>query len=135
MSRLQAYLNEEYIGRFKQYKTYGKISCEVFKNPSIRELKGYKNFRFIADNRKKDLYVFDYRLLHAVASEILGLKGYKGKNFFCGVAVLKNGKYEGFSSDTIDLTLTIDEFMTKWGWVEKLISIKPFIELRLGYKE
>lgn len=66
------YFNNELKEDFVTSVKPGKITFEIFKNPTEKEIKELdKYMRVIIDIKNKDIYFFSYKLLHLTASKEL----------------------------------------------------------------
>ena len=142
MSRLQRYLNEEWI------KVYRK-KFEILENPSkeeIREIAGNNEVRFSADKSTKTLYVWDEG--EAIHNDVWNKFIGKGrdfdstsfKEFIHGMAEFKRGKWMMISSDefdnqAFDTRAQFDKLSKDFKWVNKYINIDDFLENELNYVE
>jgi len=109
--RFRDYIREEYIARVDEY--------EIFKNPSWKELRSCDEIvRFIADPKKKELYITDYRILHPTMFKKIG-KSWKGySNYLLGTAEREGSKYVMFESDQIDYDMEgTARRRRKWNWI------------------
>lgn len=132
--RLQKYLNDEYLDR---YKLYGK-SVEVFVNPSKKELKEIIEFedkkkndiRFIADRKRKKVYAWNslggthYDMWYRIGDN----RRYDDITLFSGLANLKGGKMAMYDSHVLPTTLIdgyfysvdpIGDFIEDFKWAKK----------------
>ncbi len=128
--RLKQYLKEKY---YKGVKTPQADYVEFFTNPSKKEMAevgksgnpygSIKTFRFIADNKKKIIYIWTAALMHADAWKHLGGSGkYFGKGLLAGIA-----EYEPSGWEMISATSYVDKAKEDWNWVEKYVKVKDFL--------
>lgn len=121
MSRLKKYLNsveEEFVigyrDLFDNYK-------EIFKNPSRKEYleitEEDRNFRFIADKNKKDLYVADVGVLHEDIQKQIGMKTHYF-DLFSGIAFFE-GNYINISYDNLNCNIDDEILEGDYDWVRK----------------
>lgn len=132
--RLIQYISEEYFARYDRW--------EIFKNPSIRDLKkiGDKKIRFIADNKDKSFYVWKFDLLHwdawrlAIKKKLNDKRKYDNHVFidlFPGRGVLLGNSIKILNSDALEMygeSLGTDcinlpkEVNKKFEWTKKYLK-------------
>jgi hypothetical protein len=109
-------------------KTVANEDCEVFSNPSKKELREIgEQIRFLIDADEKVIYVWNFSLAfhRDVAGELR--KKLRGRNLLFGRGA-KTGS--GYVSDDIDTAISL-EFLQKqnWTWTQKYsIDVTPGIE-------
>ena len=145
--RLERYIREEWATRTK-----GKYSGEVdvFVNPDKNDLAELRSkIRFIADRKKKKLYVFNYKLLHHEIFSRLGLGKYhqfpdkSPDEFFMGVAFRFEIKFYVSDSDSYDWwcdenysdSISPENLMKLYSWVNKYINIKEYFQRCIRIRE
>ena len=130
--RLKNYLKEKYFKGTNVDSPWVDY-VEFFENPSKREmlevgkvgqeLGGKMTIRFIADNKKKKVYVWTSAVMHNKAWKLLGGHGsYYGKGKLAGVAEYNRGNWEMISA-----TSFVDKHLEDFRWVEKYIQVKDFL--------
>lgn len=124
--RLQQYINEKYLARFKDL--FIDSSTEIYVNPSMRDLKELKNsVRFIADAKTKRVYVWNAMdLFHKSAWERLKEKGHgKGGEYDrTNHVVAGEGRKKG-RKIVVDPGMMIfirGNFQYDWSFAEKYIE-------------
>lgn len=123
----------------------GKVTSEIFKNPTQKELatfKAEKYLRFIAISKTKTVYIFNADMLHEYASKKLRL-GYPYGGAIYGEAGLSGGKF--YVSDSFMLYHLVEKNPSAakklvdadWKWLDKyLAGIDGFLkEVRNQLKE
>lgn len=156
--KFQQYLEEEYVGSFdasEKDKPLGKFTLgytEIFKNPSMKEIKSametspwFDNIktavRFICDFGFDNLYIFKPTTYHSNVANYLTKEKILNNarpsgNIVWGEAELKNGKLVYLSSDANhNIPLIIKNFQGKDKWTEKWFKpslVTSFLEK--GYK-
>jgi len=131
--RLKQYINEEYLTRVK--------GIELFKNPSIRELKNIDYIRFSADNKNKTIYAWDadetiHNTMWDNSKEIS--KNRNWDNCSCkivlhGVAEKKGSKLIMISSDEFEWRydaeeIEADETYETFKWMNNKIKIDKYFK-------
>jgi hypothetical protein len=141
MTRLKQYMNEEYLRRIKnEYKD----SFEVFVNPSVKEIRQVDDkdgVRFTADNKTKNVYVWDaYASIHNDVWSHNEIN--KGRNFnstscitvLHGECEFKGGKYVMNFSDEIHYQkgigkeFYIRDIIKDFKWVNRYINIEGYLK-------
>ncbi len=118
-------LIEKYIGRCPGMGgSYKSMSVEVFKNPSAKEMREVAEdgrLRFIADVRKKNLYVWRYDGSYHCDVDEKYVKGDYDEDIW-GVMKHAGGKWIMTRSDTreyyIDNMENVDEFLKDFKWLK-----------------
>jgi hypothetical protein len=138
--RLKQYLNEEYLKMVKIRYLSSHDVTEIFKNPSIKELRevGPYDIRFIADNKKKILYVWDGdKALHYEISTHLPISlNDEYPDILTGTIENKGGnKFEIEYSDDFESDVpsqfieNIKTLKDTIKWMEKYkIDVDPFVK-------
>lgn len=130
--KFKEYMNEEYLTRIKGRKAMmsSAKSLEIFVNPSMKDLRDIKsNFiRFIADVKKKHIYVWDGHLeVHSFIWKGLVEQGYeKGNSVYgpdhllAGYAKKRSGNlyvdHETFNCKNTDFE------KYDWKWIDKYVK-------------
>ena len=144
IKRIGLFLNEDYYGRVKP--SYSIYSHEVFVNPSRNEMlscKNYDQIKFIADSKKKNLYIWDPDTsMHKELWE----KEFKGNYvddinigaLLPGYAEQKGGKWVMVDVDgsyiVNDLIRyleeydKLDQYVKKFNWVNKWIDVNKYFK-------
>jgi hypothetical protein len=130
---------EEYLTLLRQ----GDTGYTIFVNPDRSELRELgDDVRFIADAKKKKVYVWNAEILHDEIAEFLHL-GVADPKKFWGVATRRGQKYIVNKSDTLVYLSYIHitprfsssvtsghllEFLSQeWTWLDRYIEATPFI--------
>ncbi len=145
--RLYRYLTEKWIKSFKERGPFGKVGdkvVEVFVNPSkseLRDASGNAEFdaisgkyvRFMADMKKKRIYVWDPESIHRDTWKEFGDgRNWTDHTLLSGVAQIKKGKWKFTESDEgVRRNLRVFD-VEDWEWANKWINITDFLQ---DYKE
>jgi hypothetical protein len=116
-------LKEEYVFRLR-----GKY--EVFVNPTQKEMREASDsdrllspaLRFIADHRKKKVWVHSANITHFDLESKLGIKWQNNSNIIEGVAVRRAGAYYCTHADHlhhVDVKIYRKIIARDWRWLEK----------------
>ena len=146
MTRLYNYLKEKYLGSFKvglvskwQQSKMTSDYIEVFVNPSKKEMldassQGEKlpmdrpgrNVRFMADLKKKKIYVWSPNITHHTVIKNMKNIGYSDSTgtWLLGTATQLGGKFTMTASDS---GIGVDTNSTKWAWIDKYINVTNFL--------
>lgn len=138
--RFLQFLNELYLKGVEGTKAWPVVPnlkwVEFFVNPSKREMEdasgqgrgGVTAIRFVADDKKKKLYVWNPLFLHHSAwKEIGDRRVYSNDStILAGIAEKQGGRWVMTSASS--KRGTIDQ----WKWVEKWINISNFLKSYKG---
>ena len=136
--RLKKYIEEEWAISAAPEWNRTKENIDVFVNPGPGDFKETGDIcRFIADKKKKKLYIFNGRkLLHNEAHKaIYGSLNVDFHFFLWGVAEKRGGKWEMTESDVCDFgkvgsTIPPEKMKKDYSWVNKYINIDNFFDRR-----
>ena len=130
LERYIRYIREEWYTRMESYFKNNPYDIDIFVNPTKRDMKELVfDCRFIADNKKKKLYVWDaWRAYHQdVAEKIFGsFDDTSDEKKLYGTAEQKGAKWKITSSDSYGGRPTPEEMMKKYKWMNKYIDINEF---------
>ena len=132
--RLEKYIREEWATKVGGIR---KLDVDIFRNPDKSDFGELgRDCRFIADNKKKELYVWNAeKIFHGrVARRIFG--GFSDESddkYLYGVAEKKGTKWKMTECDTYELSGIVepDEMMKIYKWVNKYIDITEYFEKKL----
>ena len=126
--RLRQYLEEEWVTKVKG--RWGGSITDIFISPTKSDMAELgKEARFIADNRKKRLYVWNAHTAYHqdVAEKIFGsFDDTSDEKKLYGTAEQKGAKWKITSSDSYDGRPTPEEMMKEYKWMNKYIDINEF---------
>jgi hypothetical protein len=114
----------------EQYETtlqarFSKTSYEVFKNPTNKETftaadNSLQSVRFIIDVNNKDIYMFDFRLLHIVVAKYLNFPYPTNEDYIYGQGVgLTGNKFKEVEFYDYVVGRKSKEKIKTLGWVKK----------------
>lgn len=139
-------ISEKFHKGFKYSSFYG----EVFLNPSRAEILGsknavYNNVRFLADPKRKEIYLWDSKILHSIVCKELGINYISAEDyFFKGVGEWEGNKiiarvgnsYQDISKENM-LRLSEEVLSGDYDWLSRYLfdminmkeSAKTFLKL------
>lgn len=116
------------------YRTKDGVYHEIFKNPTLSELKDLgQEIRFVAFSKTKELFVSDAELLHDQIYSILRGKEFDVSNpSISGLAAKKGSKYEVVQSNLISWLFVHTDFgyekyiktikKIDWSWIDRYLG-------------
>lgn len=136
-------LKEDLYRTYEAEYEYRNVKYPIYSNPSIQEMeKCYvlDSIRFIADGKKKMLYVFSSEILHIDAGETLNIDYFANSPYYYfGVGgKLKGNKISKIENMKIEILIDNEELEPKsakvnisllaknWDWLNPWIDIKYF---------
>lgn len=131
--KLKEIIKEEFLDYIKS----GATNYAIFINPSQKEMSSIikenesDKVRFIADSIHKKIYVFDYRLLHEIASKKYGIGYFANDNVFFGSGRVESGKIKILGSFMLSLG-DLEDFIgdnldKKWGWADRYSNLTDYL--------
>lgn len=129
--RLRQYINEEYFGRTK--------NTEVFRNPGRKELKRFKEVKFLLDSDTKNIYVWNASSIHwnvwdnVIKTETGDSRDYMKAllHMFPGSGIVKGNKIEITESEIFNIYFIYGEkfdektskyIKQKFSWAKKFFT-------------
>jgi len=140
--KFQKYLTEKYWGRVESRWT--GMNLEIFENPSKKEFLDAaaigiveKYVRFIADPKRKKVYVWSANAIHADMVPEIYNKSYANVIFkvLPGTAKQQGGRWVIIATDEVEVTPDRYNWIMQhdWSWADRYIEVTPWIKkLRIG---
>lgn len=139
--RFKKYLTEKWIKSYNYISLAGKKTfVEVFENPTKKEFRDAANstswdkisgnfVRFIADLKKKKVYVWHPESIHADAWKQFGDNRYiADPTLLAGAAKIERGKWKMVDSDS-GVSRNITNYgIEDWEWANKWIDVTTYLE-------
>jgi len=140
--KFQKYLTEKYWGRVESRWT--GMNLEIFENPSKKEFLDAaaigiveKYVRFIADPKRKKVYIWSANAIHADMVPEIYNKSYANVIFkvLPGTAKQQGGRWVIIATDEVEVTPDRYNWIMQhdWSWADRYIEVTPWIKkLRIG---